>query len=95
MNYRLKQKNVKVISWGNEYSQAEAIGHLKEIGCTNVKSNSSGAGISIDFEYATPNSHKPIYYGSLFHGSKLVFTEDGTYPKIYSTKDFEDLFEKV
>lgn len=91
--FKLKQKEVVAVTWNNEISQAEAMQHLKELGCTDVGITNSGAGISVDFKYPSPNSHKPIYYGALFYGSIMVFENDGKYPKTYSSKDFEDLYE--
>lgn len=95
MKAKLKQKEVIAIWWDNKHSQEDAIEQLKEIGTTNIEVHTSGAGISIDFQYPTPNSHKPIYYGSMFYGMRLVFDNNGTYPKAYSSKEFEDLYEII
>lgn len=91
--YKLRQKEVVAVSWNDDVSQAKAIEDLKELGCTDVKVTSSGAGISIDFKYPTPNSFKPIYYGSLFYTNVMVFENNGTYPEVHSGRDFDKLYE--
>jgi hypothetical protein len=91
--YKLKQKKVVAVTWNDKASQEVAIEHLKELGCTDIRVTNSGAGISVDFKYPSPNSHKPIYYGALFCGSITVFENNGEYPRMYSSKDFNDLYE--
>ncbi len=95
MKYRLKQKEVIVVSWNDKDTQDKAIKQLIALGCTNVEVKTSNAGTAINFNYLTPNSNNPEYYGNLFNGHKLVFEKKGVYPDTYSNSDFENLFEPV
>lgn len=90
MKYRLKIKEVDVVYWEDETSRIEAEKKLIELGCKNVTTTHSGAGIMIDFFYVVEDKS---YYCCVPFKTKVVFVK-GEPPKLYSSKDFDTLFEK-